>query len=410
MRSVAQRGIFVLLTGCLVLPNSAHARGPQPSPEQQAFSKALQRALPAAAKPSDGTASGKLGDGRMRRANRVAAEILEQRMAQTRTSDLKLLRQAGVADVIVVRGSYDRVQDVLRALKVKHVVVPPHLVARLPLMSTQTLMINCPGHLNQAGIAAVRRFVKTGGYLVTTDWALTTVARAFPGFITRGGRNTGNDVVKVHIHDLDDPWLKQIKTMKQKPRWWLESSSYPIRILDKQKVRVLISSDEMRKRYGYGPIAVSFRHDDGKVLHMTSHFYLQQGKTGTGKEKAKGSYFARSAGLKADQIKALKGKGLDSVRSGDLNSAYSMQQVTANVLVTKQADNRELLKRYGKRARRSVRLDSSASVKGQPGKGQPASKKVDKDYRLRVLKQQGKRVQVRDLFGNEGWVDKDELY
>jgi hypothetical protein len=379
--------------------------GENPLPEQQEFDKALKKAMPkAAAKPSDGVVSGKLGRANMRKANKLAAEILERRMEKRRKSDLMLLRQAGAADVIVVQGSYDRVQDVLRALKVKHVVVPPHLVAKLPLMSTQTLMVNCPGHLNKAGIAVVRRFVKTGGYLVTTDWAITMLAKAIPGYIARGGRNTGNDVVKVHIHDLDDPWLKQLKGMKEKPRWWLESSSYPIRILNRQKVKVLISSSEMKKKYGHAPIAVSFRYDDGKVLHMTSHFYLQQGKRRTKYEKAKGTVFAASAGLKKNELEALRKKGLDSVKSGDLNSAYSMQQVTANVLVSKQADNKRLLKSYGKRARRKIRLDGKAKGGGR-SQGQ-----VNKDYRLRVLQQKGKRSRVRDLFGNEGWVDSDALY
>jgi hypothetical protein len=340
----------------------------------------------------------------MRRANQVAAEILERRMERTRKGDLMLIREAGAADVIVVQGAYDRVQDVLRAIKVKHVVVPPRLVAKIPLMSTQTLMLNCPGRLDNAGVKKVRRFVKTGGYLVTTDWALTTVAKAFPGYITRGGRNTGNDVVKVHVHDLDDPWLKQIKAMKHKPRWWLESSSYPIRVLNRQKVKVLISSKEMKKKYGHAPIAVSFRYDDGKVLHMTSHFYLQQAKLRNKREKAKGSYFAKSAGLKKKELEALRKKGLDKVKAGELNSAYSMQQVTTNVLVDKQSDNRRLLKRYGKRARRGVTLRSTTSRKSK------SAGRVDRNYRLRVLKKKGKQSKVRDLFGNEGWVDNDALY
>jgi hypothetical protein len=74
------------------------------------------------------------------------------------------------------------------------------------------------------------------------------------------------------------------------------------------------------------------------------------------------------------------------------------------VLVSKQADNKQLLAKYGKRARRSVDLDATAEGKGRAGG------RVDKDYRLRVLKQKENKVLVRDLFGREGWVDKDDLY
>jgi hypothetical protein len=339
----------------------------------------------------------------MREANKMASEIVHKRMARRRSNDLLLLRRAGAADVVVVQGSYDRVQDVLRALKVKHVVIPARLVARLPLMSTQTLMVNCPGRLSNKAVARVRRFVRTGGYLVTTDWALTLLIRAFPGYLARGKRNTRNDVVKVKVHESGESLLDSIKAIKQNPRWWLEGSSYPIRVLDRQRVKVLISSKEMKRKYGHAPIAVSFRYDDGKVLHMTSHFYLQQAKLRNRREKALGSAFAASAGLSKKELKALKKKGLDRVRSGELNSAYSMQQVTANVVVDKAKDNRRLLKKYRRRAKRGVQLRSGTGRRAR-SKGQ-----VGKDYVLRELKRKGKKVYVRDLFGREGWVPADSL-
>jgi hypothetical protein len=384
----------------LLLPATARADGEKLEPEKADFQKALKKAMPA--KPAtDGVAGGKLGTTGMRRANEVAAAVLERRL---QSNELKLLRQAGEADVIVVTGSYDRVQDVLRAVQVKHVVVPPNLVERLPLMSTQTLMVNCPGNLTRAGVAKVKQFVRTGGYLVTTDWALTLLARAFPGYVARGGRDTGNDVVAVHVHKSDDPWLKHVQTGGQRPRWWLESSSYPIRILDKQRVKVLISSPEMGRKYGHSPIAVAFSFDDGKVLHMTSHFYLQQSKLVSAKERAKGTAFAKAAGLSEKQISELRAKGLDKLSVGELNSAYSMQRVTANVLVSRQAENKTLLQKYGKRARRAVTLSAEASGKGR------ARGDVGKDYRLRVVEKKGKQVKVRDLFGREGWTDEANLY
>ena len=397
---LACAGLAVLLS-----PAVAQADGKKPSPEQAQFMRALKNASPkaAAAPVTDGDAGGKLGTRRMRQANKVASEILERRMRRKRAGDLKLLRAAGAADVVVVRGSYDRVQDVLRALKVKHVLIPPRLLARVPLMSTQTLMINCPGRLNHKSLLKVRRFVKTGGFLVTTDWALTLVTRAFPGYVKRGKRNTKNDVVRVQVRDSSQSLLANIKAIKRNPRWWLESSSYPIRVLNKQKVKVLISSREMRRKYGHAPIAITFRHDDGRVLHMTSHFYLQQAKLRGRKERASGASFAKAAGLKPAEVKALRRKGLGKVRSGELNSAYSMQQVTANVVVSKQKQNRKLLKKYRWRAKKDAKL------RGKGGRRGRSSRKVGKGYRLREIKRKGKKVKVRDLFGNEGWMDQDEL-
>jgi hypothetical protein len=66
--------------------------------------------------------------------------------------------------------------------------------------------------------------------------------------------------------------------------WWLEGSSYPIQILDKKKVKVLVRSDELKRRYGHDPVIVSFEWGEGIVYHMISHFYLQRSETRTKKQ------------------------------------------------------------------------------------------------------------------------------
>lgn len=82
--------------------------------------------------------------------------------------------------------------------------------------------------------------------------------------------------------------------------WWLESSSYPIEILDKKKVKVLVRSDELKRRYKHDAVIVSFEWGKGIVYHMISHFYLQRSETRT---KKQGSYRPLLIGL-AEPIKA----------------------------------------------------------------------------------------------------------
>lgn len=384
----------------------AHAGGGAPLKESAAFEQSLSAAQPAAP-ASDGTAEGRLGDASMRRANRTAAEILKQQMREQRPADLKLLAEAGNADVLVVSGQYDRVQDVLRAVGVRHLTVPPHLVKKLDLLPTQTVMLNCPGSVGPEGIAKLRSFVERGGYLVTTDWAITAVQKAFPRTIAHGGTDTSNDVVAVHIHDGDEPLLKHVKVSANRPRWWLETSSYPIKVLDPQRVKVLMSSKEMKQRYGEAAIAVSFTAGDGKVLHMTSHFFLQQSKLVAAADKQRGSTFAKSAGLSEKSILALKDRGIDvdGAKVGELNSAYSMQAVSTNLLVEKQRQNDELLaKRYKGRITAPVQLSSGAGVAPKP-----TSRALQPDYRVEVLERKNKQVKVRDLFGNVGWTSADAV-
>ena len=45
------------------------------------------------------------------------------------------------------------------------------------------------------------------------------------------------------------------------------------KILDKEKVEVLASSKQMKRRYGSGAVVVKFRWHDGQVMHVVSHFY-----------------------------------------------------------------------------------------------------------------------------------------
>ncbi len=341
-----------------------------------------------------------LGTGRMKRANRLAGEILQRRMRRSRPTDMKLIRRAGAADVVVVSGGYDRVQDVLRAVKIKHVVIPPRLVAKVPLMSLQTVMVNCPGRMSRAAEKRLGRFVRTGGFLVTTDWALSLVQRTFPRTIARGGRNTKDDVVAVQITKSAGGLVSQARAMKASPRWWLEGASYPIRVLDPKRVKVLISSREMKRKYGHAPIAVAFRWHDGQVMHLTSHFYLQQSKLKTAAERARGSAFARSAGLSGADLEALRRQGLDQVAAGSLNSAYAMQQVTTNLLVSKARENRVLIMNHPWRAARSFTLRAGPAAGAAPLPGG----QVKAGFLLRVIRRAGKWVLVRDLLARQGWT------
>lgn len=390
-------------------PRASRARPAEPSNAQApAAAPAGAPTQVASFEFSDGNSEGSLGTESMRRANRAAAEILRRRMAEERPDDAKLIREAVGADVVVVAGVYDRVQDVLRAVQIKHVVIPAGLLEKLNLLSTQTLMINCPGTLSETATKRVRDFVARGGYLVTTDWALTSVSHAFPGTIAHNGRTTPNDVVSVHVHDGNEPLLRHVKVLRDHPRWWLEGSSFPIRIQDPKSVRVLMSSSEMKQRYGDGAVVVAFNYQQGKVLHMTSHFFLQQSKLVAESEKKAGREFAKSTGMNDQQVEDLKRRGvnLDDVKAGEINAAYSMQQVSTNLLVEKQAANQELLKKH---YRARVLPDEVPLSSAEAGGSPPGAPRVRKDYRVQVLEKKAGKARVRDLFGNEGWVPDSAL-
>jgi hypothetical protein len=183
---------------------------------------------------------------------RAAAQVLEQTMANQSPQDLALLRAVQGRDIVVVRGSMDHIEEVLAAARIRHTVIEPEQVAAADLNANQVVMVNCPGHMPQAGLQRLEKFVRAGGLLYTTDWALLNVVqKAFPKTIAHTGGSTGNHVTPVRVlHQHDDLMSNMLLTGAAEPQWWLEGGSYPIQILDRQRVEVLAASDQMGKQYG----------------------------------------------------------------------------------------------------------------------------------------------------------------
>ncbi len=343
--------------------------------------------------------AGELGDANMSKANAAASTVVRTRMAEERPADAAMLDKVESADIVVVSGTYDRVEDVLKSLSIKHTVVEPSQVSHLKLNAKQLLIIDCPGDINAAGIERVRKFVNAGGYLYTTDWALLNVVqKAFPGFVEYNQRPTGNDVVAVQVAQRDDNLLKHLTLSKTDPKWWLESSSYPIRVLNAEKVDVLITSREMKAKYGDSPIAVHFRYGDGQVLHIASHFYLQQNQTRTVAEGKKGSDYIKSDTVLSESTKkALESAGTGGdVKAGDLSSAYAAQQMTSNIVVERKKDQGRIDGLYNKALKAPV---------ATPGAAAPMAVGT----KLKELERKGDQVKVRSMEGDEQWVPASAL-
>lgn len=184
------------------------------------------------------------------------------------------------SNVIVVQGGYDNCELVLRLADIPHVVISPSAAAGVKYRPDQTVFINCPGNLNDKAIRKLVTFVNEGGLLITTDWALQNVLeKAFPDKVRYNQRATGDEVVRITVKDPENPIVKGFLEAEGDPLWWLEGSSYPIEILDKENVKVLVYSNELKERYGESPVIIEFEHGEGKVIHMISHFYLQRTET-----------------------------------------------------------------------------------------------------------------------------------
>ncbi|NJO02962.1 MAG: hypothetical protein HC880_15925, partial [Bacteroidia bacterium] len=118
----------------------------------------------------------------------------------------------------------------------------------------------------------------------------------FPISIAYNQRPTGDEVVRIELIDREDPVVSGFLDEKADPIWWLEGSSYPIKILDKEKVKVLIRSKELGEKYDEEAVIVRFAYGEGTVYHMISHFYLQRTEIREQKQTLSASEYFKDKG------------------------------------------------------------------------------------------------------------------
>jgi len=271
----------------------------------------------------------------MEQAYKASSKILEKRMAKERPIDLDILRKVKESSIIIVAGAYDKIELVLEMIKVPFILIQPHEVSQIELNPNQILIINCPGNVYEDALPKIKEFVKKGGFLFTTDWALLNILeKIFPRYLKYNQRPTADDCVRVEILDKSNKFLEGLFNDAADPIWWLESSSYPIQILDRTRVKVLIVSKEMQEKYGESPIVITFDYGEGTILHMTSHYYLQRAELRTKRHKMTAKEYAmKEVGLSADEAEM---EELEGLSLGEAESAYSTTQFISNVIVEQQ--------------------------------------------------------------------------
>jgi hypothetical protein len=275
---------------------------------------------------------------KMEQAYKASSKILKKRMEKERPMDLEILEKVKESSIIIVAGSYDRVETVLDLINIPYVLIQPEEVPRIELNPDQILIVNCPGDIYDEGLVKIKEFVKRGGFLFTTDWALLNILeKIFPKYVKYNQRPTGDDCVAVKVVDKNNKFLEGLFKADEEPIWWLESSSYPIVILHKSKVKVLVTSKEMEQKYGEAPIVITFEYGDGgTVLHMTSHYYLQRAELRTKRQKMSAKEYVQDEMEFTDKEAEEMEKDLNGLTLGEAESAYSTTQFISNVIVEQQ--------------------------------------------------------------------------
>jgi hypothetical protein len=272
----------------------------------------------------------------MGNAYRIAQELLKDRLKSVDPEAYRELEDIKEADVIVVGGTYDHIENVLSLAETPYILIGPRDLENAQLRPDQVIFINCPGDLSPLGLRKLEAFVSSGGFLFTTDWALKHVLeKAFPGHVRYNKKPTKDEVVRVEILDTDDPFLKSLLGPKDDPQWWLEGSSYPIQILDKEKVHVLVTSKEIEQKYGEAPVFITFDYGEGKIYHMISHFYLQRSETRTARQKLSGKKYFAEKELSFSLMPKYDKLGIDDANLGDVESAFTSAAMMRKIMFDK---------------------------------------------------------------------------
>jgi hypothetical protein len=275
------------------------------------------------------------------------------------------------AEVVIVTGSADHMEQVMRRAGAKFAVVAPEDLPNLPLRWQQVLMVNCTGEMSAPARERVRRFVNAGGMLYTTDHAVKhLIEPLFPGTIRFNGKSTQEEIFPTEVQG-DRGLLAKIGDEGHQTRWQLAGGGMLFDVLDPKKVEVLIRSPRVAERYrSSGVLAVRFHVGDGQVVHASGHFFTQPGQ--------------------APSVAA---------------AGRAFEQLSQNVVQEKKDDAPRVEKLYSSELTEPVELrggESAAAGAAMAPSGAPVRAKAA--AKVRVLQRRGDQVEVRDEEGNQGWV------
>lgn len=229
------------------------------------------------------------------------------------------LRAIQPGEITVVGGTYDHIEKLMDTLKVPYTLIDSAQMATHN--GSRVMLVNCKEYGSSGPRKAVQDFVSEGGRLVTTDWALSLVSHAFPGKLSKV-KHTVDDVVEIQCPtDIARQWTGQ-NYAQCSPKWWLEGSSH---IFDVgQGVVPLITSEEMKDKYGKPYVAVGFTHGRGEVFHFISHLELQRTKHKTEADSAGlDTYLAKMGVEKTDEM--------EDAKVAELEAAFSTLNTLAHL-------------------------------------------------------------------------------
>ena len=262
----------------------------------------------------------------MEKAYNVAALAVRRRLAEQHPDDLAVLNSIGPDEVVAYTGAYDQVQNVLKCLN-----VPFRMDPKPKKLKAHLVFVNCSNSADSNLLTVLKDYVHQGGWLVTSDWALRYVLQdLFPEIVRWNNKTTPDEVIAVEP-ELNGLW-SEVVVLGADPQWWLEASSYPIEIVNREQVRVEAASHELLRKYDAPAVGVTFNWGHGHVYHVISHFWLKRSRTPQTRYQGPATDFLK-AGMRLSEVSVNTIFKKAGVKPDTLNFATIQSAVTSTELV-----------------------------------------------------------------------------
>lgn len=180
-----------------------------------------------------------------------------------------------VVAILSPRDGGDHIEQLLERYKIRHRTTGAGEVPEAGLHPFAIAFSNCSGEILPEDVDRVEWFVRCGGYLFASCWALTeTVNKAFPGIAQMQPTPTQvmDEVPAEPV--LEEGLMRGVLRPATRTRYVLEGS-HLISVQDHERFTVLIDSPACAARWGEGNLAGFFTVGHGLVFDSANHFDLQ---------------------------------------------------------------------------------------------------------------------------------------
>lgn len=209
-------------------------------------------------------------------------------------------------DVVVLESRGDHIQAILEQLGIEHRMTMSNRVKTDGLDASGVFVSNCTGELEPEDLERLSWFVKVGGYLCGSCWALTeTIEKITPGVVSKVvTRDEILDNVLASPCSPDSPYTKGVFGEHVVPIYRLEGA-HLIRVLQPERVEMLVDSVECAEKWGGGNLACWFKSGHGTILDSANHFHSQgfQFAVGLKKPEQRKAYAVDHMGTTLERIR-----------------------------------------------------------------------------------------------------------